>query len=460
MLDSNELVWEHLTSEVKWRSASALPSANALKYLQKWSKKTKGMFNAALARECFKSMPGWKMEDTKTPLLLNGMGPSDVPKEMLKDWARKNDVTILGALSKKEPFEFLINTNDRNKAEKIAKDFERQVKIVGNSGPGGSPSVGTLYATRPSPPTAYYGDRMKFVVGQMYLGLPGWIFSAPSGQKITLPNPVNSAGRILNADGGVKLTPFWTWAYKNGLDRDAQKALDSFDQEDVAYETSGRAKRDQVRQEYSAEVEKLLKQVVSKKHKEVVAGFEKAYVGALDRFMAAHDASIKAQKEKGDKYPSYSMYAYFKERPHEMSYKAAISAMTEVPRESIRDVYVRKSGWKTIAKERAESQAVEIRDAFVGKNTFKLGRIVNSKGDLKEGKVLSINSGADYGGELMFTFNDGTSFTVRNKTVIKQNMHGTVFAQYPTTFHDVVLPDGSKMSSPSEKRMVEVFAKA
>jgi hypothetical protein len=71
---------------------------------------------------------------------------------------------------------------------------------------------------------------------------------------------------------------------------------------------------------------------------------------------------------------------------------------------------------------------------------------------------LHMNSGADYGGEIAFTFKDGSSFVVRNKTVFKFSQLGTPFEQYPTTFHKVILPNGKSMSQPSEKRMVEVFA--
>ena len=80
------------------------------------------------------------------------------------------------------------------------------------------------------------------------------------------------------------------------------------------------------------------------------------------------------------------------------------------------------------------------------------------KANLKSVKILSINKGhTNYGGEMMFEFKDGSRFVVRNKTVVKSSRLGTLFHQFPTTFHDVVLPDGSKFQSPSERNMAEVF---
>ncbi len=93
------------------------------------------------------------------------------------------------------------------------------------------------------------------------------------------------------------------------------------------------------------------------------------------------------------------------------------------------------------------------------KNSMKLSRIVNGKGNLKKASILRINVGPyDYGGELKFEFKDGSSFLVKNKTVFKRSHLGTPFYQFPTTFHNVVLPDGSKMSGVNEKTMLEVFA--
>ncbi len=98
---------------------------------------------------------------------------------------------------------------------------------------------------------------------------------------------------------------------------------------------------------------------------------------------------------------------------------------------------------------------------IVYKNNAKLVSILEKKGIglSKEPKILSAKASSGvFEGEIRIEFTDGSSFEVRNKIVIKQNQYGTVFNQFPTTFHDVVLPNGNKMPSPSEERMNEIFA--
>jgi hypothetical protein len=55
------------------------------------------------------------------------------------------------------------------------------------------------------------------------------------------------------------------------------------------------------------------------------------------------------------------------------------------------------------------------------------------------------------------SFADGSEFTVRNKVITNTSSAGKWFYQYPTTFHDVKLADGSKLEAPSEEKMVKVF---
>lgn len=111
------------------------------------------------------------------------------------------------------------------------------------------------------------------------------------------------------------------------------------------------------------------------------------------------------------------------------------------------------------AKE-ADKQADDMQAAFVYKNSKKLVAILEKAGALNaEPKVMNLK--ADRGvfeGEMRISFASGASFVVRNKIVWKSNHYGTVFNQFPTTFHDVVMSDGKKMNAPSEERMNTVFA--
>jgi hypothetical protein len=60
-------------------------------------------------------------------------------------------------------------------------------------------------------------------------------------------------------------------------------------------------------------------------------------------------------------------------------------------------------------------------------------------------------------GTLVFTFHDGSRFTVVNQVVFVVNDRGTAFNRFPLTFHDVIMPNGKPMGRPSEERMNTIF---
>ncbi len=123
--------------------------------------------------------------------------------------------------------------------------------------------------------------------------------------------------------------------------------------------------------------------------------------------------------------------------------------------------------WKSDGKKQLASsskhEAKTIAQIFVSKNMMKLTRIISEKQErsgaaITEAKELGTKFGRGvFEGHLYFAFSDGTEFTVKNQMVIKQNQYGTVFAQYPTTFHKVVFSDGSKKAKQSEKQMNELW---
>jgi hypothetical protein len=120
---------------------------------------------------------------------------------------------------------------------------------------------------------------------------------------------------------------------------------------------------------------------------------------------------------------------------------------------------LKENGGKNSAmKNLAKRTARDLKEAFLQKNIQKLANIIEMKSNLKKVTQKPFNKGS-FEGYTHFDFADGSGFTVVNKVVVKQNYHGTVFYQFPTTFHNVVMPDGSNMKQPSEKRMITVFAK-
>lgn len=117
-----------------------------------------------------------------------------------------------------------------------------------------------------------------------------------------------------------------------------------------------------------------------------------------------------------------------------------------------------------IIKEKAERYAEEVLSTFIFKNMSKLTTIIGGKGNLKEVKLLRSNFGnRGMEGSLKLSFEDGSSFEVDTKTVFgissggRWTGGGKEFVRYPTTFHAVILPDGSTLKSPSEKKMNTIF---
>lgn len=113
----------------------------------------------------------------------------------------------------------------------------------------------------------------------------------------------------------------------------------------------------------------------------------------------------------------------------------------------------------------AEAQVEAMQNMFVFKNTRKLAPILTTKGNLGEQKVISVSTRQGIiEAILSFTFEDGSSFRVDQSVVMSHTRdrwnNVTYFYRFPTTFHDVVMPDGSKMKYPSEELMNEVFGRA
>jgi len=117
--------------------------------------------------------------------------------------------------------------------------------------------------------------------------------------------------------------------------------------------------------------------------------------------------------------------------------------------------------WKETVNKFAKDMVEEMQNTFVYKNTRKLSPILTAKGNMLKPEILNLSTrNGDITGTLRFNFADGSSFLVDQSVVqswapkAKKN-----FYRFPTTFHDVKLPNGIKMNFPSEERMNEVFAK-
>ncbi len=123
--------------------------------------------------------------------------------------------------------------------------------------------------------------------------------------------------------------------------------------------------------------------------------------------------------------------------------------------------YVVLPDYREILKKEAISLTDEMLQMFIVKNTKKLSAIATAKNNLKDVNIVKSETARGVvEGTLHLSFNDGSHFTVDNKVVQTFSKYGKPFYRFPTTFHNVVMPDGSKMKGVSEESMNEVFTKA
>ena len=117
------------------------------------------------------------------------------------------------------------------------------------------------------------------------------------------------------------------------------------------------------------------------------------------------------------------------------------------------------SDWKDFIKKMAQDAADQLIDGFIYKNTGKIAFVIFSKNNMKSVKLENVSIGqGKVECNLNFEFKDNSRFTATSSVVSAVSKNGKWFYRYPTTFHNVVMPDGSKLSGPSEQKMEEVFA--
>lgn len=111
-----------------------------------------------------------------------------------------------------------------------------------------------------------------------------------------------------------------------------------------------------------------------------------------------------------------------------------------------------------VVKKNAERETNDMLDQYVAKNTEKLALIVQKKSSIKTHKVLkvSVRNGI-LENDMYFEFADGSSFKIYSKVEYAISPRGKYFLRMPTRFTDVKLADGSRMSGPSEEKMIKSF---
>jgi hypothetical protein len=182
--------------------------------------------------------------------------------------------------------------------------------------------------------------------------------------------------------------------------------------------------------------------------------FEKQVQAWFERVLAGLDAACKGQTEvKPFKNPIDSM-VFNKTYDFKAKGWDDKRVYTELKRTANADAF---------PKHEAAIQRKIIEEKFLHKNALKLSALLDAKGNLTSIDVLpsspvKLHNGAGtLTSEMVVKFADGSSFTVRNKVIINRTSLGNTFYQFPTTFHDVVKADGTKLDAPSEEKMLKVF---
>lgn len=447
--------------------AGAAPDTEVLKWLIARTKKGKGVVQIPMVERAFAVMPGWSIVGTTAHRPLVGLDSDYQLEFLLSSWRARWKVGRTSAAT---------TVKDRTSFTKIEdpegamKDFWRQVELVRGKEPTGQAQAGSLYATQATPvashvqPIGVAPQPIGFEVQRMWLGVPAWIVTAPNHQTVVLPSPIDRKGRPLDPSRLDPWPTFWTWCYKQGLDVSAKEALAKHE-EVVADLLLPAAERKRVEQSrlLLPEIVKLLEGMVDKQFQKVWDSLTDRFVAALAMYLEAHDAAWE-KDSKTQAYPQWDDYQFFKKHVGLVYFEQFIRRATEPdlsdPKRKSGQWRKRRTNYLDIARAQAKVVATSLRDQFVHKNGTKLSHIARKKGNLASGKTTEIFHGEDFGGEMQFSFEDGSKFTVRNKTVFKISPLGRPFEQFPTTFHDVVMPDGSRMSSPSEQRMLDVFGVA
>lgn len=428
----------------------------AVKFLAKVAKGTKGIVDVDVAQRALAQMPGWSMEPVVFPYEAWQLSTSDL-QAFLNDNLGPSYEAPHRELNKAETKELkTMVTDDSRLGEELLRQGHvgPEPRIVDENG---------VYIEKFEGPKRvaiqYHGIKMGYALGMMWLGVRGWRITAPDGASDYVHGPFRSSwkGSRARFDQGPifdNLVGFWTFLYKHGAKDDAKKALDAMGSD--VLEKSQMKKEDRERLErqrmFLPEIEALFNELTQERYEFVVKYLTLEYIA---------DAKYYVAKQ----------HLPYNDRP---KLTRAIADMTELRKvkwssewegrydewQQANDTRHLKSDYKEIADRHARNDAEEARRAFVWKNTDRISTIARRKGQTPKVTVIDNNEQgvAGYGGNIRFSFDDGSSFVLRNKTVWKRDQFGDRFMQWPTTFHDVKLAGGKKMSSPSEERMVDVFS--
>ena len=138
------------------------------------------------------------------------------------------------------------------------------------------------------------------------------------------------------------------------------------------------------------------------------------------------------------------------------------AAFDTVKDEAGKPTAVRRKDWLAAVDSLVDRSVAMTFRQFIEKNVEKLSAIVELKGgEPPERRLIDASvSGGVLETRMAFTFSDKSSFEVLNQIVEQYSPLGRPYLRFPTTFHDVRLADGQKLSQPSESAMKTVFVES
>ncbi len=438
-------VIKQLEARPDFVAKTASVEAKALKWLEARARKGKGAFAPEVVQKAFEILGDvWSLEEVVTVT------------EKVSTW---NKSKFMGGYFKGRDrdvgtspvWTFSVHQQDAKEGDETISVIRSHTQEFSGKAPS-NPRLGQMYITRPRIQKREYSELKVWAVDTLMCGTRGWKITTPKG-TFTVGLPVLSSGEPEERGPAYKMPTVWTKLYKAGLQDAAKEALKGSEKVEKV--------RKKVEQQappkaYSKEVAKLLTSLTERKKSEAALYWEAQMQKDTELYKARVQKALDESSWPPDAYQvralDNSFAQKFLDKWKTVEVDAENRIYTKVPYpEYDKDVM-----------EAAQFRAQMFQEDFVNKNTSKLSAIIMRKqSKLIKQEVTRINPGpTDFGGELRFEFEDGSGFTVRNKTVWKSSANGKDFTQYPTTFHKVKMPDGKAMKGPSEKKMVEVFAQS
>jgi hypothetical protein len=188
-------------------------------------------------------------------------------------------------------------------------------------------------------------------------------------------------------------------------------------------------------------VQKALTDVIEEQYGDLVKSIKSQYEGYVNDYLDNHDGSK-------------SPYDYFARSPQPRTVVGRLIVDADNPSSFKVTNPVKIKDYDKMLNSLAVAVVDDLKARYLIKNIEKVGSVIYKKtSPLKTLQSSGNLEGFGFNGEIKIKFEDGTGFTVRNKAVIVYSGYSDPFFRFPTTFHSVIFPDGSKKKMRSQEQM-------